>query len=91
MKELDEEVKSQVKAALERGDIDQIHSILDTLEEIDHPELVKVEFTRTQLKDLEFVRQNLKQPNIATVLRLMVDGFMPGYKKAHHEANKARA
>ena len=91
MTELDEEVKSQVKAALERGDIDQIHSILDTLEEIDHPELVKVEFTRTQLKDLEFVRQNLKQPNIATVLRLMVDGFMPGYKKAHHEANKARA
>ncbi len=91
MKELDEEVKSQVKAALDRGDIDQIHSILDTLEEIDHPELVKVEFTRTQLKDLEFVRQNLKQPNIATVLRLMVDGFMPGYKKAHHEANKARA
>lgn len=91
MKELDEEVKSQVKAALDRGDIDQIHSILDTLEEIDHPELVKVEFTRTQLKDLEFVRQNLKQPNIATVLRLMVDGFIPGYKKAHHEANKARA
>ena len=91
MTELDEEVKSQVKAALDRGDIDQIHSILDTLEEIDHPELVKVEFTRTQLKDLEFVRQNLKQPNIATVLRLMVDGFMPGYKKAHHEANKARA
>lgn len=88
---MDEEVKSQVKAALDRGDIDQIHSILDTLEEIDHPELVKVEFTRTQLKDLEFVRQNLKQPNIATVLRLMVDGFMPGYKKAHHEANKARA
>ena len=91
MTELDEEVKNQVKAALDRGDIDQIHSILDTLEEIDHPELVKVEFTRTQLKDLEFVRQNLKQPNIATVLRLMVDGFMPGYKKAHHEANKARA
>ena len=91
MTELDEEVKSQVKAALDRGDIDQIHSILDTLEEIDHPELVKVEFTRTQLKDLEFVRQNLKQPNIATVLRLMVDGFMPGYKKTHHEANKARA
>lgn len=91
MTELDEDVKDQVKAALDRGDIDQIHSILDTLEEIDHPELVKVEFTRTQLKDLEFVRQNLKQPNIATVLRLMVDGFMPGYKKAHHEANKARA
>lgn len=91
MTELDEEVKNQVKAALDRGDIDQIHSILDTLEEIDHPELVKVEFTRTQLKDLEFVRQNLKQPNIATVLRLMVDGFMPGYKKAHSEANKARA
>jgi RNA-binding protein YhbY len=91
MTELDEEVKSQVKAALDRGDIDQIHSILDALEELDHPELVKVEFTRTQLKDLEFVRQNLKQPNIATVLRLMVDGFMPGYKKAHHEANKARA
>ena len=91
MTELDEDVKDQVKAALDRGDIDQIHSILDTLEEIDHPELVKVEFTRTQLKDLEFVRQNLKQPNIATVLRLMVDGFMPGYKKAHQEANKARA
>lgn len=91
MTELNEEVKSQVKAALDRGDIDQIHSILDTLEEIDHPELVKVEFTRTQLKDLEFVRQNLKQPNIATVLRLMVDGFMPGYKKAYQEANKARA
>ena len=91
MTELDEEVKSQVKASLDRGDIDQIHSILDALEEIDHPELVKVEFTRTQLKDLEFVRQNLKQPNIATVLRLMVDGFIPGYKKAHQEANKARA
>ena len=91
MTELDEEVKAQVRAALDEGDIDQIHSILDALEEAEHPEMVKVEFTRSQYRDLEMVRQNLKQPNIAAVLRMMVDGFMPGYKKAQHAARKAQA
>jgi N-methylhydantoinase A/oxoprolinase/acetone carboxylase beta subunit len=54
MTELDEEVKAQVRAALDEGDIDQIHSILDALEEAEHPEMVKVEFTRSQYADLDY-------------------------------------
>ena len=91
MTELDEEVKAQVRAALDEGDIDQIHSILDALEEAEHPEMVKVEFTRSQYADLEFARKNLGQQDIAAVLRIMVDGFMPDYKKAQRTARKAQA
>lgn len=91
MTELDEEVKEQVKAALDHGDIQQIHDILDALEAADNPNIIKVEFTQTQMRDLEMVRKNLNQPNIETVLRLMVDNFMPGYKKAQRAARKAQA
>ena len=91
MTELDEEVKAQVRAALDNSDLDQIHSILDALEEAEHPEMVKVEFTRTQYADLEFARKNLGQQDIAAVLRIMVDGFMPNYKKSVRETAKAKA
>jgi hypothetical protein len=46
--ELDTEVKGQIQAALDAGDIDQIRDILVTLESVEHPEMVKVEFNRTQ-------------------------------------------
>lgn len=92
MTEFDPEIKSELLRCVEAGDIEKIHDILDALESADRPELVKVEFTRSQFKDLEMVRKNLNQPNIAAVLRMMVDSFMPGYKKAHAEAvRKARA
>jgi hypothetical protein len=86
--DLDGEIKAQIQAALDAGDIDQIREILTTLDSVECPEMVKVEFTRTQFKELEFLRQNLKQPNIPTILRLMVDGFMPNYKKAQRAAHK---
>ena len=88
--ELDEEVKSQVLACIDRGDIQQIHDILDALESADNPNIVKVEFTQSQMRDLEVVRKNLNQPTIASILRLMVDNFMPGYKKAQKAAHHAQ-
>jgi len=88
--ELDAEVKAQIRAALDADDLDQIREIVATLESVEHPEMVRVEFTRTQYNDLEFARKNLKQPSIDAVLRLMVDGFMPSYKKAQRAAHKAQ-
>lgn len=79
MQELDQEVKSQVLACIERGDIQQIHDILDALETAENPNIVKVEFTISQMKFLESVRKDLKQPSIEAILRMMVDGFKPGY------------
>lgn len=89
--ELDAEIREQLKAAADSSDLEKIHDILDALESADHPEIVKVEFTRTQMKDLEYVRQKIGQPNIPTVLRLMVDGFVPGFKKAQKAAHRAQA
>jgi hypothetical protein len=89
--DLDTEIKAQIQAALDTGDLDQIKEILNTLESVECPEMVKVEFTRTQYRDLEFVRQTLKQPDIAAVLQLMVTNFMPSYKKAQRAAHRAHA
>jgi len=38
------------------------------------------------MRFLEQVRQNLKQPGIDTVIRLMVDGMKPGYLAAQKKA-----
>lgn len=91
MTELDAEVKKEILACIERSDIQQIHDILDALESAENPNVVKVEFTHTQMKDLELVRQNIKQPSIASVLRMMVDGFMPGYKESLRKQRKIQA
>lgn len=85
MSELSPEIKTELHRAIEKGDLASLRALRDTINAIDGiegPEVVRVEFTRTQLRDLEWVRQNLKQPDIAAVLRMMVDAFMPGYKAA---------
>jgi len=91
MTDFDPEIRDMLRQAVEASDLEKIKEILDALEMADHPELVKVEFTRSQYRDLEFARQNLKQPDIAAVLRMMVDNFMPSYKKAQKAARKAQA
>lgn len=78
-------------AALDRGDIQQIHDILDALEAADNPNIVKVEFTVSQLRFLEVVRKNMNQPDVPTILRMMVDNFKPGYLAAQKKAHAARA
>jgi len=86
MTDLDSEVKAEVLACVESGDISRIHAILDAMEEAENPNVVKVEFTTSQMRFLEQVRQNLKQPGIDTVIRLMVDGMKPGYLAAQKKA-----
>lgn len=91
MTDFDPEIKDILRQAVEASDLEKIKEILDALEMAEHPEMVKVEFTRSQYADLEFARKNLGQQDIAAVLRIMVDGFMPGYKKAQRTARKAQA
>ena len=91
MTDFDPEIKDMLLQAVEASDLEKIKEILDALEMAEHPEMVKVEFTRSQYADLEFARKNLGQQDIAAVLRIMVDGFMPGYKKAQRTARKAQA
>jgi antitoxin component HigA of HigAB toxin-antitoxin module len=83
--DLDSEIKGQIRAALDAGDIDQIREILATLESVECPEMLHVELTRTQLKELEFVRQSMNMPDHATVIR----SFVPKYKKTLKEQNLA--
>lgn len=89
--DLDTEVKEQIRQALDQGDIQQIHDILDAQETAENPNIVKVEFTYSQLKFLELVRKNLKQPGIDTVIRLMVDGMRPNYLAAQKKAHTSQA
>jgi hypothetical protein len=91
MTDFDPEIKDILRQAVEASDLEKIKEILDALEMAEHPEMVKVEFTRTQYADLEFARKNLGQQDIAAVLRIMVDGFMPNYKKSVRETAKAKA
>ncbi len=90
MYDLDSEVKEQIKAALERDDLEGIREVLDALESAENPNIVKVEFTISEMKFLEKVRQEVQQPDISQVLRLIVANFKPGYlgaqKKARQEA-----
>jgi hypothetical protein len=87
--DLDSEIKGQIRAALDAGDIDQIREILATLESVECPEMLHVELTRTQLKELEFVRQSMNMPDHATVIRTMLSSFVPKYKKTLKEQNLA--
>lgn len=88
--DLDSEIKAQIQACLDAGDLQQIRDILDTLESSENPNIVKAEFTISQMKDLEYVRQTIRQPNIPAVLRMMVDGFVPAFRKGQMEARKAK-
>jgi len=91
MDEINAEAKEQIRAALERDDFDQIRSILDAVESAENPNIVKVEFTITEMKFLEQVRQDVQQPDIAQVLRLIIGNFRPGYLKARKGGQKAKA
>lgn len=89
MSDLDSEVKEQIKAALERDDLDGIREVLDALESAENPNIVKVEFTISEMRFLERVRQDVQQPDIAQVLRLIIANFKPGYQKARDKARQA--
>jgi len=45
----------QLKAAIERSDLEEAHAILDTKEALENPNLVKVEFTNKQTRFLDEV------------------------------------
>lgn len=46
----------------------------------DNPNVVEVEFTLSQIEFLENVKTKLKQPSIASVLRILVDNVIPAYE-----------
>lgn len=92
MTEIDEEVRNQVQAALDRGDIMQVKAIFDALEAASHPLMVHVELTQTQWDFIELVKENLKMPCSATVIRTMLDTWRPHYMTAlKKEQEKAKA
>lgn len=90
MSQISPEIKRQLIHSIENDDIEALKNTLDALEAIEHPEMIKVEFTKTQLNDLVFAKQKLRQPDIGAVLRMIVDGFMPNYKKSVRDAERKR-
>lgn len=45
----------------------------------DNPNVIEVEFTLSQIEFLDQVKRDLNQPSIPSILRLIVDNFMPAY------------
>jgi hypothetical protein len=89
MNEIESEAISQIKAAIEREDLDSIREVLDSLESADNPNIVKVEFTVSDMRFLEKVRLDIKQPDLPGVIRLMLANFKPGYLEAQKKAREA--
>jgi len=91
MTEIDPEIRAELIKCIDSGNIDQIRDILDALYAADNPNIVKAEFTISQMKDLEYVRAAIHQPTIGAVLRMMVDSFVPAFKKGQAEAKRAKS
>jgi hypothetical protein len=88
------EVKEKIQAGLEAGDLQGIHDILDALEDIDNPNLVRVEFKKSTLAFLEEVKKDIGPSgayDIPRIVELCIDGMIKSYhgEKARKQAANA--
>jgi hypothetical protein len=82
------EMKLQIQAALEAGDLQEIHDVLDALEDVDNPNLVRVEFKKSTMAFLKEVKQDIGPSgayDLPRIVELCIDGMITSY-----HAEKAR-
>jgi hypothetical protein len=85
------EVKAKIQAGLEAGDLQGIHDVLDALEDIDNPNLVRVEFKKSTLAFLKEVQQDIGPSgayDIPRIVELCIDGMIKAY---HGEKARKKA
>jgi hypothetical protein len=88
------DVKEKIQAGLEAGDLQGIHDVLDALEDIDNPNLVRVDFKRSTLAFLNEVKQDMGPSgayDIPRIVGLCIDGMIKAYhgEKARKQAANA--
>jgi RNA-binding protein YhbY len=89
--ELDAEIKAQIQAALDAGDLGLIRDMLDTLDSLENPNIVKVELTISQMRDMKAIQAQLNHPSLSATFGLMAESFVVGFKKGKQDARAGRA
>lgn len=84
-------MKLRIEAALEAGDLQAIHDVLDALEDLDNPNLVRVEFKKSTLAFLKEAQKDIGQSgayDIPRIVELCIDGMIKSYhtEKARKQA-----
>jgi hypothetical protein len=82
------EIKEELLKGLDAGDLQEIHDILDALEDIDNPNLVRVEFKKSTLAFLKEVQKDIGPSgtfDLSGIVALCIDGMVKSY-----HAEKAR-
>lgn len=88
MTKFSDDIKAQIMAGLEAGDLQAIHDVLDALEDVDNPNLVRVEFKKSTMAFLKEVKQDIGPSgafDLPAVVALCIDGMIKSY-----HAEKAR-
>lgn len=88
------EMKLQIQAALEAGDLQEIHDILDALEDIDNPNLVRVEFKKKTLSFLKEVQKDIGPSgafDLSGIVALCIDGMIKSYHTEKARKQQAMA
>jgi hypothetical protein len=83
-----QEIKESLLKGIEAGDLQAIHDVLDALEDIDNPNLVRVEFKKSTLTFLKEVKQDIGPSgafDLSGIVALCIDGMIKSY-----HAEKAR-
>lgn len=91
--ELDAEIKKEIQAALDAGDTQKVRDLLDLVESAENPNIVKVELTTSQMRDMKAIQTQLNHPSLSATFGLMAESFIVGFKKGKQDsrAGKARA
>ena len=82
MTNFSDETKLQIQTALDAGDLQGIHDVLDALEDIDNPNLVRVEFKNSTLAFLKEVKQDIGPSgayDLPRIVELCIDGMIKSY------------
>jgi hypothetical protein len=82
------EIKDELLKGIESGDLQAIHDVLDALEDVDNPNLVRVEFKKSTLAFLKEVQKDIGPSgafDLSGIVALCIDGMIKSY-----HAEKAR-
>jgi hypothetical protein len=85
------EIKDELLKGIEAGDLQAIHDVLDALEDVDNPNLVRVEFKKSTLAFLKEVQKDIGPSgafNLSGIVALCIDGMIKSY---HAEKSRKQA
>lgn len=83
----------QLKAAIERGDLEEAHEILDAKESAENPNLLRIEFTKKQLKFIDEVRADTgnhmsREMVIINAIDMMIAPYQAEKKRKQEAARR---